>query len=75
MEHLPFNNELMLELDIFFVEELKTARRYLRKIGYTKNHWNWANKDPNEPPRKPFNKDNRGPRGFNNYRSGYNRNA
>ena len=26
----------MLELDIFFVEELKTARRYLRKVGYTK---------------------------------------
>ncbi|MFY8079110.1 MAG: SAM-dependent methyltransferase, partial [Flavobacteriales bacterium] len=37
MEHLPFNNELLLELDIFFVEELKTARRYLRKNGYTKD--------------------------------------
>ena len=36
MEHLPFNNELMLEVDIFFVEELKTARRFLRKHGYTK---------------------------------------
>jgi 16S rRNA (cytidine1402-2'-O)-methyltransferase len=36
MELVPFNNELMLELDIFFVEELKTARRFLRKSGYTK---------------------------------------
>ena len=36
MELVPFNNELMLELDIFFVEELKTARRFLRKNGYTK---------------------------------------
>jgi len=46
-----------------------------KERGYTKNHWNWANKDPNEAPRKPFNRDNRGPRGLNNYRSGNRNNA
>ncbi len=46
-----------------------------KERGYAKNHWNWANKDPNEAPRKPYNKDHKGPRGFNNYRSGYRNNA
>ena len=58
------------ERDRDFGDFLKFKER-----GYARNQWNWANKDPNEQ-RKPFNKEHRGPRGHNNYRSGgYNRNA
>ncbi len=46
-----------------------------KERGYARNQWNWANKDPNEAPRKPYNKDHKGPRGFNNYRSGHRNNA
>jgi hypothetical protein len=62
------------ERDRDYVDFLKFQER-----GYAKNHWNWANKDPNEIPRRPFNRNNNhggGYRGNNNYRSGgYNRNA
>ena len=32
-----FNKEIILDLDEFIVEELRTARRFLRKIGYKKD--------------------------------------
>ncbi|MFM7769610.1 MAG: SAM-dependent methyltransferase, partial [Bacteroidota bacterium] len=34
-DHIPFHLTLISELNIFFVEEIKTARRALRKMGYT----------------------------------------
>ena len=50
-----------------------------KERGYSKNHWNWAHKDPNEV-RKPYTGPRReGGGGYkgNNYRpgGGYNRNA
>lgn len=35
MAQVPFNLNLLAPIDTFFVEEIKTARRHLRKLGYT----------------------------------------
>ena len=34
-DHIPFHLELISEIRLFFVEEVKTARRTLRKMGFT----------------------------------------
>ena len=65
IDHGRVFNEAALynERDRDFIDFLK-----FRERGYAKNQWNWINRDPNEAPRRPFNKDHRGPRGHNNYR-------
>ena len=35
MAHVPFNLNVLAPITTFFVEEIKTARRHLRKLGYT----------------------------------------
>jgi 16S rRNA (cytidine1402-2'-O)-methyltransferase len=35
LDHIPFHLQLISDLRIFFVEEIKTARRTLRKMGFT----------------------------------------